>query len=150
MAFMCRAWIMESQNFWAERYLSKNIVQFLYLKDKESWDPDSWGVLYKVTQLVKKEKGRKHVRQPSYHFTCSWRKVFKKIKRLKSGFRLLKKKKNPDAFPMYFITLQGWYVINTEKPFRTQECWKIIISEGVVNSKTTGVKGHVREREEGS
>lgn len=36
---------------------------------------------------------------------------------------------------MYFITLQGWYVINIEKPLRTWECWRIIILKTGINSQ---------------
>lgn len=84
MAFKWKTWIVELQNFGVERDLRENIVEFLYLKYKESWAPDRLRYLVQG-HMIKKSRGENHGRQASNHFTGSGREVFEKIERERYG-----------------------------------------------------------------
>lgn len=58
MAFKWKTWIVELQNIGVERDLRENIVEFLYLKYKESWAPDRLRYLVQG-HMIKKKSRRK-------------------------------------------------------------------------------------------
>lgn len=77
------------------------------------------------------------MRQASNHFTGSGKEVFEKIERDKNGLGFLQSNNKPSNI---FYTLQEWFVINTEKLFRTQKNWQMMILKREIDSQKSGVK----------